>query len=281
MKANSAPLLLCAAFLSGCGGGGGNATLQPEPPLPAVSGLATESTDAGTIRVTWEPVTGAQSYRLYSACEAGLDVDNFGAYDCGAAEFDVSSGHEITVPDPDLLYYVAVTAFGENGEGIAGDPVYAAPRYTYDLDAGTVHDVANGLEWMLCSWGQTWNEVNAECEGDLLRGNWAEIMLARPAGWSVPTVEQFLSIRFCDGEQPHFPEDDTTCEPQAVRGVLALPPESIGSASVFLTQTLAGGGARARTFSFGTRPGIGVSSIIVNDSRIGVYARFVRVRPAA
>jgi len=89
-------------------------------------------------------------------------------------------------------------------------------RYTYKgHDDGIVVDEVTNLEWMRCSFGQTWDAMGATCQGDASKHTWNDAMLQpklmNDAGgyggytdWRVPTIDELQTLVFCSSGRPEF-----------------------------------------------------------------------------
>ena len=77
-----------------------------------------------------------------------------------------------------------------------------------EVAPGVVKDSRTGLEWMRCSLGQQWSATANTCTGDVKKYNWQGAQdIAKKfnsmggnggkAGWRVPTIREWQSIRYC------------------------------------------------------------------------------------
>ena len=76
----------------------------------------------------------------------------------------------------------------------------------------TVRDVRNGISWLRCSVGQTWNLHEQTCLGDIVKLNQQEIMIAIEqaseqlgGSWRLPNLEELQGL-VCE-----------TCEPPKIK----------------------------------------------------------------
>lgn len=233
--------------------------------------------------LAWEPAPDASRYHIYYAHEPIDDPDNYAAYDGGTWIADVTSPHTASISDPAPVYHFIVTAVTPRGETEPSNTAAAILRYR--VTGPTVIDLTTGLEWMRCSNGQTWNPETDECDGELARLDWAQIHESMPAGWGLPTVEQFASIRYCDTSQ-YFPEPEqfsppsafTECDEDGEYGYFpdAFPPSSFGHESIYMTSTVRRGDLTAYTFRFGPRGALVPFLVSTRSTDVRIYSRFVR-----
>ena len=94
-----------------------SASTQPAP-LPAPANVTAQAQDSGSIRVSWNAVTGATGYRIFRAADAA------GPF----TEVAVSSGTDYTDSGltPGTTYYYQVAAFDASGDGTRSGTVSAA-----------------------------------------------------------------------------------------------------------------------------------------------------------
>ncbi len=65
-----------------------------------------------------------------------------------------------------------------------------------------VEDTRTKLQWQRCSLGQTWN--GATCAGLANKYDWHEAQRVAPAGWRLPTKEEFASLIYCSSGEPAY-----------------------------------------------------------------------------
>lgn len=117
------PFLVVAALalsLPACSGGGSNGGDDEEggPTAPAVpTGLSATSQD-GAISLSWDAVSGADTYRVYRSTSAGVDASGSPLETgIGPAEY-VDEGAE----NGTKYYYVVTAVASEDGENAESDP---------------------------------------------------------------------------------------------------------------------------------------------------------------
>ena len=72
----------------------------------------------------------------------------------------------------------------------------------------TIRDVRNGISWLRCSVGQTWNMHEQTCIGEIVKLNHQEIAIAIEQAtdqlggiWRLPTLEELQSL-VCEPCEP-------------------------------------------------------------------------------
>lgn len=90
-----------------------------------------------------------------------------------------------------------------------------ADRY-YDVGDGTVIDVTSDLQWMRCSYGQTWS--NGTCLGRSSVRTWSSTKIAAESfthnnnnDWRLPTQEELKSLTYCSTGNPAYWAEDNVC----------------------------------------------------------------------
>jgi len=80
-------------------------------------------------------------------------------------------------------------------------------------DGLTVRDVRNGVNWLRCTVGQTWNYDTEKCEGEIVKLNHTEIEQARKQAseqlggtWRLPTLDELESLVCENCEKPKINE---------------------------------------------------------------------------
>jgi len=80
-------------------------------------------------------------------------------------------------------------------------------------DGLTVRDVRNGVNWLRCTVGQTWNYDTEKCDGELVKLNHSEIEEARKQAsnqlggtWRLPTLDELESLVCEKCEKPKINE---------------------------------------------------------------------------
>jgi hypothetical protein len=81
----------------------------------------------GTITVSWDLVTGADSYNIYLAKEKGVNTENFGSLTAGQKIISATNPQIITA-DNENTYYLVVTAVNSAGESYPSTEVLATPK---------------------------------------------------------------------------------------------------------------------------------------------------------
>ena len=64
-----------------------------------------------------------------------------------------------------------------------------------------VNDVRNGVTWYRCTLGQTWNSLEGQCDGEILKLNQDEVKIALEqaseqlgGNWRLPTLIELESL---------------------------------------------------------------------------------------
>ena len=80
-------------------------------------------------------------------------------------------------------------------------------------DGLTVRDVKNGVNWLRCTVGQTWNYDTEKCDGEIVKLNHTEIEEARKQAseqlggiWRLPTLDELESLVCEKCEKPKINE---------------------------------------------------------------------------
>ena len=80
-------------------------------------------------------------------------------------------------------------------------------------DGLTVRDVRNGVNWLRCTVGTTWNYDTEKCDGELVKLNHSEIEEARRQAseqlggtWRLPTLDELESLVCEKCEKPKINE---------------------------------------------------------------------------
>ena len=81
-------------------------------------------------------------------------------------------------------------------------------------DGLTVRDVKNGINWLRCTVGQTWNYDTEKCDGEIVKLNHTEIEEARKQAseqlggtWRLPTLDELESLVCEKCEKPKINEN--------------------------------------------------------------------------
>ncbi|WP_303287756.1 DUF1566 domain-containing protein [Marinobacter sp. SS8-8] len=232
-------LYVVALLIAGCGGsGGGDSSSKNEQESQPVTVQAPKNLQAdfgdGELSLTWDEVSGADSYNIYYANEPGIRTENYSSYDGGTWLRDVSSPLTITQLRNGVGYFAIVTAVRSGKESSSSGEVSALVRDPDAVIAGrykpvnirgdVILDTVNALYWKRCSVGQEWNLKDQTCTGipqemnwyDAVEnyGTWADIeslpaeyvvdlKLPLPSGeWRLPTIDQLATLLYCSTERP-------------------------------------------------------------------------------
>jgi hypothetical protein len=115
------------------------------PPLSAPSGFRVSTTDASSIGLAWNAVSGATAYKIYHVQSSSAPADNAytplsGADNLGPA---VTTYTHSSLSNGDTHYYKISAVFGSHGEGPKSGEVHATtgapPSYaTVDMSTGVL-----------------------------------------------------------------------------------------------------------------------------------------------
>ncbi|MGQ0702899.1 MAG: fibronectin type III domain-containing protein [Gemmatimonadales bacterium] len=123
-----------ALILSSCGGDGGVTPPPPPPPTPPPANptnVRVVTAGDAAVTVAWDQVSGATSYNLYSASQAGVTKANFASKPDGARRTNVTSPAAVTGLVNGRTYFFLVTAVGTGGESRESAEVNATPQAAF------------------------------------------------------------------------------------------------------------------------------------------------------
>lgn len=142
--------LCCAALAASCGGGGGNASPQIPPTVPttnapnAPAGVSA-TVGSGTVTLSWQGVSSAQSYNIYYRDTPGVTKQN------GTSVDNVQPPETISDLVNGTPYYFVVTAVNAAGEGNPSSEIEATPELQRTKIVSGIHATpGNGeitIEW--------------------------------------------------------------------------------------------------------------------------------------
>ena len=142
--------LCCAALAASCGGGGGNASPQIPPVVPptnapnAPAGVSA-TVGSGTVTLSWQGVSSAQSYNIYYRDTPGVTKQN------GISVGNVQPPETISDLVNGTPYYFVVTAVNQAGEGNPSSEIDATPELQRTKIVGGIHatpgDGEVTIEW--------------------------------------------------------------------------------------------------------------------------------------
>ena len=198
-------VLLLVIGLVGCGGGSDDSTSKTPPSSPTAIQAKVNNSE---VTLSWQPVTGAESYNIYYSSDAKLSIKNYSVYPNNGYLINVSSGHVIKNLPIAPIYYFVVTAVANGLESQQSQLIAAVTRYDIIGDGDIVRDKVTDLEWQRCSLGMTWNKSISECTGtaNLYRTNQMLTFVAPNVnGWRLPSMDEIWSLKFCDdGKNPPY-----------------------------------------------------------------------------
>lgn len=109
-----------------------------------------------------------------------------------------------------VTYYYVVTGVSVEGEEstpsieVSATPVEAPAEaingrfLSLGLNDDVIRDYGTGLEWQRCSVGQTWNQLQKNCEGDRTTFDWqAANGLTAPGNFRLPTLYELQTLIYC------------------------------------------------------------------------------------
>jgi len=142
----------CVMLLLSCGGGGGGDTA----PTKTSSNAASSSNSASTlsapqnpnaksgntsVMLTWNSVTGATSYDIFYATEAGILSKNISAFENGVWIKNVNTPYTVTGLQNNRTYYFVITAVNNTTESTQSIEVSATPSETSTSFEPTAQEV--------------------------------------------------------------------------------------------------------------------------------------------
>lgn len=158
-------LAFSAAGLTPATSGAFDVTLLP----PAPGGVLALAGD-GQVDVVWNVVSGATSYNIYRAAEAGVTPANYAALSEGAQHADVTSPYTVTGLANGTPYYFVVTAVNAMGEGGASAEASATP--TSGNQPPTITDLSANPPTITTSETSIVTVTALDPEGDPLSYSW-------------------------------------------------------------------------------------------------------------
>jgi hypothetical protein len=143
-------VLTCLGLFSCGGGGGGGGGISPSSNSAVTSASLSSSKSSSStasstatallapqnlavvpgnasVTLTWNPVSGATSYRVYYATEAKILIQNIASFDDGTRLDTLSSPLSISNLRNDTTWYFVVTAVNGNQESVVSTEVSATP----------------------------------------------------------------------------------------------------------------------------------------------------------
>ena len=132
-----------------------------------------------------------------------------------------------------VTYYYVVTGMNLEGEEsapsieVSATPVEAPEEaingrfLPMGLNDDVIHDYGTGLEWQRCSVGQTWNQMQQNCEGDRATYDWQTANgLTAPGDFRLPTLYELQTLIYCSSAEVYGMGrrlcDDNSAQPAIV-----------------------------------------------------------------
>lgn len=165
---------LSVLLLAGCGGGGANEGSDPgdsdDLTAPAAPSGLQAAPESGTVRLSWDDVSGADTYRIYRSTSSGTD----------ASGSTVASGVSSTTYtdeglDNGTTYFYAVTAVasegGESAESGPSGEAKATPFAPPSGLEGTSGDSQIKLTWEEAKGAETYDVYRDTSSMDGAKGD--------------------------------------------------------------------------------------------------------------
>ena len=143
-------IIILTISLFSCGGGGGSdAPIVSSSAISVSSSASTfaapqnPSAEAGnaSVRLTWNSVSGATSYHVFYATEAGILSKNINAFENGVWIENVNSPYTATGLQNNKTYYFVITAVNGSTESPQSIEVSATPSETSISQEPTAQEV--------------------------------------------------------------------------------------------------------------------------------------------
>ena len=143
-------ILCCAVLAASCGGAGGNGNSQIPPVVPVTNtpnapANVSATVTSGTVTLSWQRVSGAQSYNIYYRDTPGVTEQN------GIRLGNVQPPETISDLVNGTPYYFVVTGVNAAGEGNPSFELEATPELQRMKIVGGIHATpGNGevtIEW--------------------------------------------------------------------------------------------------------------------------------------
>ncbi|GLS83442.1 DUF1566 domain-containing protein [Paraferrimonas haliotis] len=233
-------VIVLIGALVGCGGNNNTEKEQPLPPVMKPSGVSIE-TEHGNIIVNWEAHKGL-SYDLYISTDKNFDFENYNSFENSEWIKNVSSPYRYTPQNLKEVYFIRLVAVDGERESEASEIEEVVARY--EPNGAVVLDLADRLIWARCGIGQSWNELDNTCEGDLTLMTHVDAMkylIATEGGWRLPTRDELMGLVYCPTGVPSYflTEVEESCDSSDKDDWKIYEPvfPMVGSYSVYRTST--------------------------------------------
>ncbi|NUN60104.1 MAG: DUF1566 domain-containing protein [Burkholderiaceae bacterium] len=183
--------------------------VQDAIPVPTLTLTATPGD--GYVDLSWNAIAGATSYMVHMTASV---VGPEGPPSIGTTS---ATSYRVNGLQNGALHRFTVRAFrgaevmvgsglaSATPQGPAVPPVgeLIAGRYLPIEGGAVIRDTVNGLEWLRCSVGQTWNGTTQRCDGTAATYNWDQAtQLTAVGGFRIPTIAELKTLVYCSSGQP-------------------------------------------------------------------------------
>ncbi len=186
---------LVSVVIAACGGGGGGGSGSGSG---ADSPLISGGSEDVVVSVTGNIIHGSISPSQNQAVEAGEQVV-FTVMPDNGYRLEISGCGGTLLGD---IYTTA--AVDENCSiSVSFTPWVIGERYQVFGNGNIIRDLVNGLEWMRCSGGMSWDSELQTCSGTTYSYTYTSAgSFVGPSGFRMPTKDELKSLVYCSSGTP-------------------------------------------------------------------------------